>query len=405
MRRWIGWVVALATMCTGLAAQGRTPDDVDWYWVFAGIANSTGAVVEWDGGGRERLTFCPWLPAKPGAGWVMAVPAAAETVKVAWVEGPPQYRGLEPRSVVHGDLDRVIWWASMTQGYPVVWEIFRPPLGYTQTLPAAGERTRGGLEWRLVAAKDPETLAREMRQAGVELPEGERRRLERCVDGQHSFLIVSIASREAYLPRGELFREGPAIEVRFPTAHLLLPARAIGGQIDYLIEDNVAVAGWVSVTSGRGVNRLRHFVGRSSGQGQRGSYTRLKRTGPPEAVYFQADPDAGWTYRWVWWLSRWSVRVPLWVVWTALCSYVSGGVAGLIAARRWREYARVGLWNLLTILGLLVAVKRTRGLDRMREYWPRRAFVVVFSVVFVGINAAATWALWLLMGRYTESWW
>ena len=40
------------------------------------------------------------------------------------------------------------------------------------------------------------------------------------------------------------------------------------------------------------------------------------------------------------------------VIWTGLCSYVCGGLAGLAVMKRWRGFAGMGLWNMLTIVGL-----------------------------------------------------
>jgi hypothetical protein len=67
----------------------------------------------------------------------------------------------------------------------------------------------------------------------------------------------------------------------------------------------------------------------------------------------------------------------------ALLSYVTAGLVGLSLFGRWRGYAGLGLWNLLTLQAVSVATRR-----RPRERWNegeagRKAFVRRFTFLYV----------------------
>jgi len=65
-------------------------------------------------------------------------------------------------------------------------------------------------------------------------------------------------------------------------------------------------------------------------------------------------------------------------VWFILLSYVSAGLSGLLVFGRWRGYANWGFWNLLTIVGLIVAVMfLTEGWEKRGKFW--RSFTVIFT--------------------------
>ncbi|MFO0837703.1 MAG: hypothetical protein U1D55_04190 [Phycisphaerae bacterium] len=68
-----------------------------------------------------------------------------------------------------------------------------------------------------------------------------------------------------------------------------------------------------------------------------------------------------------------------WVAVVSALSYVLAGISGLVVFGRWRGWARLGLWNGLTLVALHFKMRyRLPGDDRSR-----RAFLAVFSLGFV----------------------
>jgi hypothetical protein len=73
---------------------------------------------------------------------------------------------------------------------------------------------------------------------------------------------------------------------------------------------------------------------------------------------------------------------------TLLLSYISAGLAGLIVYRRWGRPALLGLWNVFTLLGFGLALRRCplarRGAaDAARAEGAKITFFLLFSLLFV----------------------
>jgi hypothetical protein len=79
---------------------------------------------------------------------------------------------------------------------------------------------------------------------------------------------------------------------------------------------------------------------------------------------------------------RWSASkaLVLAVVLAAVLSYLAGGLVGMLLYRQWHEYARMGLWNLLTVCALAMRVRDSTTAGS--------GFVALFSVMFVLLTIA-----------------
>lgn len=77
----------------------------------------------------------------------------------------------------------------------------------------------------------------------------------------------------------------------------------------------------------------------------------------------------------------------------ATLSYVSAGAAGVLVFRRWARPARLGFWNLLTLLGLILVIHRRSVADLYRvapagdsaaaQRADARRFVMWFVVLYL----------------------
>ncbi|MFP4057381.1 MAG: hypothetical protein ACLF0G_10980 [Candidatus Brocadiia bacterium] len=97
-----------------------------------------------------------------------------------------------------------------------------------------------------------------------------------------------------------------------------------------------------------------------------------------------------------WW------AVPLWLGCVAALSALASGLAGLVRRRKWRHYARLGLWNLLTVVAYGLAIHR-RFRRRLRaerhDLTPGEAWMVAtkFLAAFTAIYVLASLVLQLVL--------
>jgi hypothetical protein len=376
--------------------------------------------------GEEVLTIPVLLPEKPGAGWVIPIPARAEDVKVAWVSNRANCVGRTPESILHEKLAVALILARLTQIYPVVYEfIFAPSASYTAEIESI--RGRGpvttGMECRKVVAKTAAELAANVKQAGVSLTAEQIGQLEKAGIGGTYLIVTGHMADSRMVSRGNGrvsagTRCISCLEVRFPTAQLLLPMRAAA---------NVGIdrSGWgVCVT--RHVMpletlpreaRVIHLYGTLSGdetvsaggvtsygrEEKHISYTRLLGVDPmqelslvpvAELPLVGVDTMLG------------LLTHPL--VWVALIggligglSYISGGLTGLLFARQWRIHAQLGLWNLLTIFGLALRLQSVAGVIGIKS---RGRYVFAFSAIFFGLTLLMDLVLRSVLGEHSWRW-
>jgi hypothetical protein len=97
------------------------------------------------------------------------------------------------------------------------------------------------------------------------------------------------------------------------------------------------------------------------------------------------------------WLTQPAAIVPTGLVLMLLVSYPCGGLAGLIVFHRWRRPALLGLFNCFTILGVGLALHRTKyetlsslPLEPKNDH-PKMAYLLVFSLLFTATTLAITW--------------
>ncbi len=217
----------------------------------------------------------------------------------------------------------------------------------------------------------------------------------------------------------------PCVYVEFPTDRAFYPLRATSGYGDDMISFNLVVAGFVKpetdaawaeelnvryfeqstlspltpkdfvkgITPGTVVyTRIEHWVKASN-------LTHdlwLVPTRPPRMAYARMLNA----------LSGLVSIVPCFIVYIAAISYLSAGLAGAVLFRRWRGFACLGLWNLLTVLALSLAIRHVAGEqgEMLRNcVWTDggtrwHKFVVLFSLFFMLMTLAIGRLLYLPLG-------
>jgi hypothetical protein len=83
-------------------------------------------------------------------------------------------------------------------------------------------------------------------------------------------------------------------------------------------------------------------------------------------------------------------------------SWITAGLTGLVLFQKWKGYARLGLWNILTLVGLCIASYKVKGMvgerfkqtDRFPGRW---TFNVLFSIFYLFIAGFFSFILRLLL--------
>ncbi len=428
MRRpsWIKLGVAYLLACgMSTTVMGWIAPDCD-RWQSHGVGENEWAPLIEQHGSEEVLTVPVLLPEKAGAGWVIPIPAQPDDVKVAWVSNRANCAGRTPKSILHEKLAAGLIIARLTQFYPVIYEIiFAPSLGYTAEIEniEGREPATAGMKCRKVVAKTAAELGAEAKNAGIDLKAEQIRQLYKAGADETYLIVTGHMADPGMVSRGygrvsAGIRCMSCLEVRFPTPELLLPMRAAAILDNDWYESEVCVTEHVvPVETPPRTARVIHLYGiltgdevvSSGGVSSYGreekhvSYTRLLGVDPMQQLSLvpaRSPPLAGvdamltlLTYPLAW--------VALIVGLVGSLSYISGGLTGLLLARRWRRYARLGLWNLLTIAGLTF---RLRTIDGTIAIGPRRWYVFTFSAIFFGMTVVMDLILHIMLGTYSVRW-
>jgi hypothetical protein len=202
--------------------------------------------------------------------------------------------------------------------------------------------------------------------------------------------------------------ETPCVSVEFATPQAFFPLKPTNVYGSALVPARLYIVGYVRLETMaplKSVMRVSHYRSRwndrKSGpsgaeafgnipRGQAWDYTLIEIESA--ASNYTDDlrfvPDGSWRMQFAEGLSA-SLSVPYdlpFVFLTnALLSYLCAGLAGLILVRRWKGFAVLGFWNLLSLIGVIVASNHfaTRNVKYQRNGQPVTVrFCFLFSVLF-----------------------
>ena len=415
--RWVMWLwTTAALLLSARGALAYIPRDLDLNGIFGSWSNDTAASIRWEQG-KETLDLIPAIPADAGSGWVIDLPARNSEVTVHWLKTAPYLQGRTSESALRRRLDvgtSAVW---VTQVYPIFyWIMF--PRSYARTSPPESAPplemdSREGLGFCLPSIIGAEALKREVERSGIKIANEDLRKFSLVADGTHTFLMVYPPSVDAYrevLGRVAVFNPGetPCLEITFPSKRPMMPRYASGGTAYSFGRQVIGVTGdvnWVSPPPASNEASIRlmwcrgNWVHGQTYDQNLVAYTRVVYEGQPGPMTFDPLPRdlAAAADHYYDILAQPAVLWGMVLAWTAVISYLSGGLAGLVVARRWEPYARAGLWNLGTILALWFQFER----KKWRGMWVRtRIFLVVFALIFAGFNLGLSHLLTAWLGEW-----
>ena len=346
--------------------------------------------------------------------WIFPVPGTPGQTKVDVVDSFPRFFGRDPRAALADGLSGVIFLARLTQVWPLLIDgitmlaIAGPVRGPRVTV--HGEVEKWGIHAETVTAQSIQDLVGYLQEKKAGIPADRLSSFQPYLSGQYVLVVAWIASQEQLLKEFPEYQEykslvdgrQPCLFVEFATARPYYPLRPTRAYGDQVIPVGLFVAGYVEP---HGATALARSL--------RVSYydqEELPEKAPP--AFTEGLPSKPFGYTTV------SIRAPardftedLWfspteplslrlahainglglafllvlpVLFAAL-SYVAAGLAAIILRRPWTGHANLGFWNLLTILGLWIVIRRLpgpRGED-LRKIRFLRAFTYVFVILSV----------------------
>ncbi len=304
----------------------------------------------------------------------------------------PTFYGTDPRRKMMQRIDEAVGAAYATQ----IWSsCLLPSLGSFRSrnvnplgVGIGAMVERYGMHSEVVRAESLEALAAHLNSQGMQADVGSLSTLSDYVAGEYLLVLTWITSPNEFrahfgdlgLPNEVKSLAWPCVYVAFPTDEMFFPMKptSVYGEVrvelDLVILDHVK-----SVVADEALDkklRTQHYEMASekldlplgmaealavdSVSGEMVRYTRI--TSSSKAMYFAEDlvfvsaPQEGWaaasllsgflnSHQWV--------RLLVNILFVSLVSYLVAGLSGLLVFRRWRGYACLGLFNMLTILVFL----------------------------------------------------
>jgi len=373
------------------------------------------AIVHQDGIERLVIAVDLSLEDEDKGLWIFPVPGRPEDVEVDVLDRFPEFSGKDVRGQAWQEVHAFMSLAMATQVYPIFFlRYFMSHAGGPAEPPVAAslhnEIEKWGIHAEVITAGSLNALAEYLQSKEARLAEEDLQTFAPYLSDEYVLVLAWIASREEleaefpdYLRRGSrAMGRWPCLYVEFPTERAFYPLQPTRAYGSTLFPIWVYVVGYVRAEAHELV-RKRFRVAYCEQDGfPADTPERFVRGLPEGSVRFtvigRSHVDVNKLTFDLWLepyhppliglakaihsLSRPLVAVLLWVLVVAGFSYVSAGVTAAIIHAKWKPYARLGLWNLLTLIAFAIAVALYRSEDG--EPMPHRfAFLFWFSLVYI----------------------
>ena len=349
--------------------------------------------------------------------WIVPVPGAPDKVSVSISRKFPRFFGSDPRREASAAVNLNATLLRATQGYPLLAELclLVPSLSTTRGIASHAEVEEFGLRCDVLTADSIDALGGHLRDQGVNVEPDQLATLQPYLSGEHVLIASWISSREqlaADFPDLDYGRPGssawPCIAVDFPTQKAFFPLKPTSAYGNVEVPLQLYVTGFVEPeTAAPLIDDMRIGYYHQEGKSARDVSELLNADDFDELRYtaIRLDAEANVFTDDLWFvptdlatmslaegilaISKSPARIAPFVLVWAMLSYVSAGLVGLALWRRWKEPARLGFWNMLTIGGMIIGLKRQSLTDRfgtvddLDERKLRSHFVVMFSLIFV----------------------
>lgn len=375
--------------------------------------------------------------------WVFPVPSDPNKVVIDVITAFPNFYGYDPVSMARNDIDDVIDATRLTQIYPIFFQTYRgvvygPMLAGVQEAGIAKAPAdvtvyehleKEGITTEILTARTGEALYRYLSTRGFKLQVGSIHVLDDYVGKDYTFVVSWVTYPPLVFGQIPRYRQ-PAIFITFPTDEVyfpLMPTSVYGSKTipitiylldyyrprlyssiksytttNYYVQSYFGYYGGYDRYGGNPMDNsdFKEFFGNTK-TSDRG-YTRVDINVPSkylsDDLWFEPGAPAKVSYAVAVHSFISENKIAMAIAMILILSALSGAIAGLIVFRDIKKWAIVGLTNVFSIIGVIIALAftKTRKFDesftrRLRQEGAiiitgdRRKiiFVVLFSILFL----------------------
>lgn len=381
-------------------------------------------IVHHEGVEKMLIAVSLKLEEQDNALWIFPVLGTPDQVKLDVLDSFPTFRGKDPRVIARDRILALAFVISSTQIYPIIPGICMPILGRAGSAGAYihEEIEKWGIHAETVTVDSVESLSEYLSQKkNTKIEEEELDAFKDYLSDKYVLVLVWISSRDELLKEFPDYNKGetitrnrwPCLYVEFPTDRPFYPLRPTNTYGDVSIPVRLTIVGFVKPQTNSDLAeklKLSYYEQESFPRdapqklvegipSERIPYTTVSFSGTAKELtddlWFSATNPRGMRYAKVILvvMANWYVLVCLTLVFIATISYVSAGLTGVLLFGKWKGYAQLGLWNVLTIVALFFSIRHLKGPigERLRnpeKARGKRLFLLVFSLFYILITIA-----------------
>ncbi|MBN1392911.1 MAG: hypothetical protein JW947_08930 [Sedimentisphaerales bacterium] len=378
-------------------------------------------IIHRNGVEKMLITVSLYLENEDRGFWIFPVPGNPETVKLDVLDSFPVFKGVEPLHEVDDIFGDIAKLTLATQIYPLPFIMEeslaeKRPRGTTDfEVPTYCEVEKWGIHTEAVSADSIEDLRDYLEKKGVGIKTEELKAFEDYLSDKYVLVLAWISSRKELLEKFEEYGKGailsderwPCLYVEFATEKAFYPVRPTRSYGEERISIELTILDYVQIDgtypridteycrqSGAVENVPSKMVTDLSSKDIR--YTRIDfyseaRNLNNDLWFIQGAPKKVKNAEsFISVLSNPFVYFVVLICLVLFFSWLTAGLTGLVLFQRWQGYAQLGLWNILTLIGLCIASYKVKGTvgerfsqtDRFPGRW---TFNILFSIFYLFI--------------------
>lgn len=379
-----------------------------------GFYQSERVLINWHDG-IEQMVVSPRLSPDANSVWLFPVKAKSQQIKFALTKEFPAIFGSDSRQQAADKVRNVSYAMIMTQLWTIPIYFFGEESFDSSFRGGGGPGIMGsgdanGVHTELLNAQSPSEMARQLGERGKTIHETDLAGYAKYFNNEYSILALWREGNEPNITQGDFrraYRRRPSIYVEFPSDKPFYPIISKGPRYGRLwltlmgywqiAEQEQSRAFQCDQLVSTDANIPVAF--KASLPQTNIPFTTFSIMGTdnqiPYELTFVPGRVTGMTYADTIAKMSYPAFIALGIIALAVISYLSAGVSGLIAFKKWRGFAESGLLNLLSIVALGIAMNYKQGgvAEVFRQNKPKaRIFLVLFSI-FVVLLASALYAI------------
>lgn len=338
--------------------------------------------------------------------WIFPVLGDANQIKLSLIDKYPQFTGHDLREKVAEKFNTLNLAITATQIWPILAGSFT--MAGTSLVGTGSEAEAWGIHAEAVSADSLEELRVYLAGKGTNISINELDAFKNYLNRKHTLIVAWINSKESvqkefakFIKTGNRKERCPCIYVKFPTEKPFFPLIPTSTYGNEAIGIFVTVIGhWKST---KDVLYTSYYEQKTLDPNLPPDFVdAIGHSGVPYTVFGSWNITAeklnadlwlepaevkGWVYAKFW------DGLPFWI-WPAIAvvllvtlSYVCGGLMGIWVLKSWKDGAKLGLWNLLSIAAFTFAIKYSKETESIKKSAFKYAFFVLdFSIMIAVLS-------------------